>query len=130
MRMVTGILTAVILPWIPALVVAAEQSGGGQAPAEGAPPTAAESAAAEPLPEEYSCMFCHGKTGTLAEDEDTQSLIVTGEDLAEDIHWQKGLRCHDCHGGHAKLEDHVDHRDDSDYYGPPGEEGGTGGSPF
>jgi cytochrome b subunit of formate dehydrogenase len=26
-------------------------------------------------------------------------LVVTAEDLATDVHWQKGIRCHDCHGG-------------------------------
>ena len=24
---------------------------------------------------------------------------LTEDDLAGDIHWQRGLRCHDCHGG-------------------------------
>ncbi len=30
-----------------------------------------ENAADEPLPEEYSCMFCHGPEGTLSGDEET-----------------------------------------------------------
>jgi predicted CXXCH cytochrome family protein len=28
-----------------------------------------------------------------------QRLLVTQADLVNDIHWQKGLQCHDCHGG-------------------------------
>ena len=60
-------------------------------------------------------MFCHGETGTLAGDEKTQHLIVTEENLAGDIHWQKGLRCHDCHGGSPSLDDYVDHRNDSGF---------------
>ncbi|MBC8870256.1 MAG: cytochrome c3 family protein [Planctomycetes bacterium] len=65
--------------------------------------------------EDYSCNFCHGEDGTLAGDEDNKHLIVTHEDLKADIHWQKGLRCHDCHGGNAKLDDYVDHREDSGF---------------
>lgn len=66
----------------------------------------------EPLPEEYSCMFCHGSEGTLAEADDTKHLVVTEEQLLADIHWQKGLRCHDCHGGNPLLDEYTDHRDD------------------
>ena len=29
------------------------------------------------------------------------TLFVSAEDLANDIHWQKGIRCNDCHGGNA-----------------------------
>jgi len=28
-----------------------------------------------------------------------RKLYVTEQDLANDVHWQLGLRCHDCHGG-------------------------------
>jgi predicted CXXCH cytochrome family protein len=69
-----------------------------------------------PLPEDYSCTFCHADPQTFSGD--TKHLLVSEKDLAGDIHWQKGLRCHDCHGGHAKLDEHVDHRDDSTYRGP------------
>ena len=30
---------------------------------------------------------------------DQQRYFVTEKNFAGDIHWQKGLRCHDCHGG-------------------------------
>ncbi len=86
-------------------------------PAVAAQPTGAQPASqqAEPLPEEYSCMFCHGAEGMLAESEDTKHLIVTEKDLAEDIHWQRGLRCHDCHGGNPVLDEFTDHRDDPSF---------------
>ncbi len=70
-------------------------------------------AAAEPLPDEYSCMFCHGDTETFFDD--TENLLVTEKDLLQDIHWQKGLRCHDCHGGSPDLESFTEHRKDPSF---------------
>jgi len=70
---------------------------------------------ASALPEEYSCMFCHGAEGTLAEDEDMQHLIVTEEHLAGDVHWQRGLQCHDCHGGSPTVDEFEDHRSDESF---------------
>ena len=49
--------------------------------------------------EETSCTTCHGDSDLW--EADTQHLFVTADDLALDIHWQKGLRCHDCHGGNV-----------------------------
>jgi cytochrome b subunit of formate dehydrogenase/DNA-directed RNA polymerase subunit M/transcription elongation factor TFIIS len=48
-------------------------------------------------------MQCHG-TADLWEGE-TLHLFVSAERLAGDIHWQKGLRCQDCHGGDATTTD-------------------------
>ncbi len=70
----------------------------------------------EPLPEEYSCTFCHADKETFFDD--TQHLLVTEQDLVSDIHWQEGLRCHDCHGGNPKLDEYVDHREDPGFRGP------------
>jgi cytochrome b subunit of formate dehydrogenase len=47
--------------------------------------------------EDNLCIACHGNSD-IWEDE-TKHLHVTAEDLAGDIHWQKGVRCQDCHGG-------------------------------
>jgi hypothetical protein len=63
---------------------------------------AACAAAAGPLhaqveDEDNLCITCHGDPD-IWEDE-TKHLHVTAEALAGDIHWQKGLRCQDCHGG-------------------------------
>jgi predicted CXXCH cytochrome family protein len=61
------------------------------------------------LPEGYSCSVCHSKNGELW----TEGTPLAGEhDLASDIHWQKGLRCHDCHGGSPTLDEFKNHRDD------------------
>jgi predicted CXXCH cytochrome family protein len=101
-------LTLALLTVAPrAWAVQPAAAGGEAAPAD---------AAAEKLPEDYSCMFCHGAEGTLAGAEETKHLIVTEQDLLADVHWQKGLRCTDCHGGNAVLEDFVVHRDDESFH--------------
>lgn len=51
--------------------------------------------------QENQCVACHG-TPDLWEGE-TQHLYVDMERLAEDVHWQKGIRCVDCHGGNANT---------------------------
>ncbi|MBC8870258.1 MAG: cytochrome c3 family protein [Planctomycetes bacterium] len=53
--------------------------------------------------EDNHCVTCHGNSD-LWED-DTLYLYVTAEDLAGDIHWQKGVLCNDCHGGNAETFD-------------------------
>lgn len=79
-----SISLAAILAWV---VAAASQPG--EKPA--------------PLPKdkgplkENNCTACHGESD-LWEGE-KRRFHVTEKDLAKDIHWQKGLRCHDCHGG-------------------------------
>jgi len=52
---------------------------------------------------EDHCVECHGDKGLWKGER--RRLCVTEEDLAEDIHWQKGLRCHDCHGGDPTSAD-------------------------
>ncbi len=101
-------LVAIALSSSVAFSVAAQEDAPNEPPAE-------ETAAFETLTEDYSCMFCHGKTGTLSGTEKNQHLIVTKEDLVVDIHWQKGLRCHDCHGGSPALDDFTDHRNDPSF---------------
>ncbi len=98
-----------------ALLAAAPRALAVEAAQPGDEATSPDAAATEKLPEDYSCMFCHGPEGQLAGAEDTAHLIVTEQDLQADIHWQKGLRCHDCHGGNAVLEDFVVHRDDESF---------------
>jgi predicted CXXCH cytochrome family protein len=61
------------------------------------------------LPEEYSCIACHRQGGALW----TETMPTVDEQaLAVDIHWQKGLRCHDCHGGSPEFGGFKNHRDD------------------
>ncbi len=47
------------------------------------------------LPEETSCVDCHAQL-------DGAALEPTGK-MQEDIHYQRGLGCHDCHGGDPTL---------------------------
>jgi predicted CXXCH cytochrome family protein len=61
------------------------------------------------LPADYSCSMCHRKAGDLWSE---TTPLVEEDDLANDIHWQKGLRCHDCHGGSPTLDGFKNHRDD------------------
>jgi predicted CXXCH cytochrome family protein len=64
------------------------------------------------LPEGYSCNVCHTKEGELW----SEGRPITEEkDLLGDIHWQKGLRCHDCHGGSPILEEFKNHRNDPSF---------------
>lgn len=65
------------------------------------------------LPEGYSCNVCHKRDGDLWDD---QTPIVEEKDLVDDIHWQRGLRCHDCHGGSATMDDFKNHRDDPAFH--------------
>ncbi len=65
----------------------------------------AKPAAAKPATEENYCISCHGESD-LWEGEQRR-LYVTTKDLAGDIHWQKGLRCQDCHGGDPKESDFI-----------------------
>lgn len=65
------------------------------------------------LPADYSCLMCHRKGGDLWTD---TTPTVDEQALAGDVHWQKGLRCHDCHGGSPTLDSFKNHRDDPTFY--------------
>lgn len=63
-----------------------------------AAPRLAAQDADEPLaPQDSSCVKCHGESEIW--DADKRRFFITEEHLANDIHWQKGIHCHDCHGG-------------------------------
>lgn len=64
------------------------------------------------LPDDYSCSLCHRKGGALWTE---LTPVAEEKDLVDDVHWQKGLRCHDCHGGGATLDTFKNHRDDPDF---------------
>jgi len=67
-----------------------------------AAPMVAIVAAQDDVPEdENMCILCHGNEDVW--DEDTKHLFVTAEKLSGDIHWQKGLRCQNCHGGNPET---------------------------
>lgn len=69
-------------------------------------------AAQATVPEDYSCSFCHAKEGELWNE---QTPVVEAKDLVGDIHWQKGLLCHDCHGGSPTMEEFKNHREDETF---------------
>ena len=74
---------------------------------------AAETRAAEAtVPKDYSCHVCHSKEGELWNE---HTPVVEAKDLVGDIHWQKGLLCHDCHGGSPTIKDFQDHRKDATF---------------
>jgi hypothetical protein len=57
---------------------------------------------AEPLEAEANqCILCHANAD-LWEGE-TLYLFVTPKDLENDIHWQKGIKCQECHGGNPET---------------------------
>jgi predicted CXXCH cytochrome family protein len=76
------------------------------------PPARVSFAQTVDLPEDYSCFLCHRKEGDLWNE---NTPIADEEHLAEDIHWQKGLRCHDCHGGAPTLDEFKNHRNDPEF---------------
>ena len=50
------------------------------------------------LPDDFNaCVLCHGTPEFW--DGDRQRLFISKEQLAEDAHFQAGVRCHECHGG-------------------------------
>jgi hypothetical protein len=65
--------------------------------------TAGGNASSQPLagsrlpPEKNGCATCHGEKDLW--DGDNLRLFVSLEQLADDVHWNNGVNCHDCHGG-------------------------------
>ncbi|NUQ65945.1 MAG: cytochrome c3 family protein [Pirellulales bacterium] len=49
------------------------------------------------------CVQCHGEEELWGGE--TRRFFVAAKHFREDLHWQKGLRCHDCHGGDPKTSD-------------------------
>lgn len=50
---------------------------------------------------EDQCLLCHGNADVW--EGDTAHLLVTPKDLANDVHWQKGISCQGCHGGNPNT---------------------------
>ncbi len=84
---------------------AAPDSAAAAAPPEEPAPDAkpAADAAPELSDEDNFCIQCHGNTDLW--EGDTLHLLVTPQMLSVDIHWQKGVRCQQCHGGNASTLD-------------------------
>jgi hypothetical protein len=91
-----------LVPLLAGAVPAAEQptsktsSAPTAKPQEQVLPGPAKPKPPEPLKENY-CVLCHGESDLW--ERERRRFYIAEKDLAKDIHWQKGLRCHDCHGG-------------------------------
>lgn len=88
-----SLVVALALLAISAVAGAAEETGAAEEPGT-------DAARAERI---NQCVTCHGD-GEIMVDEMAR-FHVTEADLADDIHWQKGLRCTDCHGGNPEILD-------------------------
>ncbi len=63
-------------------------------------------AAAESKPATSGCLSCHADPERFEEKD--RHFMVSEKDFAADYHWQRGLRCEDCHGGNPKGEEYAD----------------------
>jgi len=68
-----------------------------------APALASEQKAGTEQPRPNLCLECHGNADVW--EAERLRLYVTGSNLAGDTHWQKGLRCADCHGGNPATDE-------------------------
>ena len=48
-------------------------------------------------------------------EKDQQRFFVTAKDFAADVHWQKGMRCQDCHGGDPTVFEIKSHQAKEDF---------------
>jgi predicted CXXCH cytochrome family protein len=87
----------------------AQETPSDNTPSDNTPSGNTPSGSGPALPEDYSCMFCHSKSGDLW---NAETPVVELSKLTSDIHWQMGLRCHDCHGGNPAIAEFKNHRED------------------
>lgn len=83
--------------WAVLLVIVASSHGASQEESDSATPAAASESQVN------ACLTCHSDSTLMVGD--LERLLITEQHLADDIHWQKGLSCHDCHGGDASEAD-------------------------
>ena len=51
------------------------------------------------------CFQCHTNVGQWDEKKpDSWRLYIPENSLKDDVHWQKGVSCHDCHGGNCDTD--------------------------
>jgi cytochrome b subunit of formate dehydrogenase/outer membrane biosynthesis protein TonB len=61
--------------------------------------------------DENSCIKCHAELS----EPDQVRFHVTAEDFAGDAHWQKGVRCQNCHGGDPTVFEIKAHQANDDF---------------
>jgi len=65
-------------------------------------PQAASNSAGSHLPRgENACATCHTEPELWSHEK--QRLFLSADKLAADVHWRKGVNCHDCHGGNPRT---------------------------
>jgi len=105
----SGIFSLACWLWLGAYAVVLGQEGGSD---EVRAEAAAELTLAVPphtgsqlAPEANRCAMCH--TEPALWDEAHQRLFIQSENLGDDVHWQHGVNCHDCHGGNPETTDYA-----------------------
>ena len=54
-------------------------------------------------PDDNACIQCHGDADLWdLKDPQAKKRYIPQEELADDVHWKKGVNCSDCHGGNYK----------------------------
>gem|GEM_PF-348953 len=106
---------------------AAAPGKAGPAPSPPAPPKPAGPPSGRLAARPNQCLDCHGNPDVW--EGERLRLHVTEKDALGDVHWQKGLRCVDCHGGNPETdkvnEAHAEEdgfrrlRADADFTKPP-----------
>jgi len=101
-----------LMSWNDHSCMGADAADAAEADAGGEPPS---SEFFDVDPATYSCLACHADPNTFVGDR--AHLHVEIKDLESDIHWVKGIRCHDCHGGDPQLDltNIREHRNDPDF---------------
>ena len=54
-------------------------------------------------PDNVNCFLCHSESDLW--DAKSRRLYISKEELAKDVHFQKGVNCQDCHGGNHESQD-------------------------
>ncbi len=68
--------------------------------------------------EKNMCATCHGESDIWAGE--NRRLYVAFETMAEDVHWSRGVNCHDCHGGDPTvLDQRAAHAKGADFRAQP-----------
>ncbi len=70
-------------------------------------------------PDDNLCVQCHGDPDLW--DAKTKHFYIARDELAQDVHWTKGVNCSDCHGGNpSTTEVNEAHAKESGFRGAAG----------
>lgn len=72
-------------------------------PAAAQPPVLPPKAGSHVAADDNLCIQCHGNSDVWdLQDPQAKKRYIPQDALADDVHWKKGINCHDCHGGNYK----------------------------